>query len=53
MTEKKDGKEQSQRKKKRIKRNYFKIDASPEEVAQVVMNTKPKQRGEWDFEKRD
>lgn len=40
-------------KKKRIARDYFKIDAAPEDVASVVMNAKPKKRGEWDFEKRD
>ena len=34
-------------------RDYFKIDAPPEEVARVIMNTKPKKRGKWDFEKRD
>ena len=40
-------------KKSRIPRDYFKIDAPPEDVARVIMNTKPKKRGEWDFEKRD
>ena len=28
------------------------IDASPEEIARVVMNTPPKREGEWDYQKR-
>ena len=31
----------------------FQFDETPENVALIIMNTNPKKRGEWDFEKRD
>lgn len=38
---------------RRIPRDYFKIDDAPENVARIIMNTKPKKRGEWDFQQKN
>lgn len=40
-------------KKRRIPRDYFEINDTPENVARIIMNTMPKKRGEWEFEMRD
>lgn len=39
-------------KRKRVPRDYFKIDDTPENVARIIMTTPPKKPGEWDYQKR-
>lgn len=45
--------ETPKQKTKRIPRDYFKINDTPDNVAKAVANTKPKKQGNWDFQNRD
>ena len=46
-------KKEEEKKSKRAKVCYpERIDDSPENVARIILNTKPKPRGDWKYEKK-